>query len=116
MRRIIAAIVKVRIPPVWLVAAAIVAAWDLPTQGLGSLVLFSGHGSRSSYAAQPADAPSADYGAMVEKYCVTCHNDRLKTGGLSLQNLDPAAAPTHAEVWEKVARKLRSGEMPPPSV
>ena len=49
-------------------------------------------------------------------YCVSCHNDKLKTGGLSLQALDPAMAADHADVWEKVARKLRSGEMPPPTV
>ena len=49
-------------------------------------------------------------------YCVTCHNDRLKTAGLSLQTLELANVPAHAQVWEKVVRKLRSGEMPPPTV
>ena len=63
--------------------------------------------------AQPA-AP--DYTAFVGMYCVTCHNDTLKTGGLSLQSLALADAPEHAAIWEKVARKLRSGEMPPSTV
>jgi mono/diheme cytochrome c family protein len=63
---------------------------------------------------QPDAAP--DYTTLVGKYCVTCHNDRLKTGDLSLQHLDLADVPNHAAVWEKVTRKLRSGEMPPPSV
>jgi hypothetical protein len=62
----------------------------------------------------PPTAP--DYTTLVGTYCLTCHNDRLKTAGLSLQNLGMADIPEHAAVWEKVARKLRSGEMPPPNV
>ena len=50
---------------------------------------------------------------LVDKYCVTCHNERVKTAGLTLDTLnlsDPAAA---AETWEKVIRKVRGGLMPP---
>jgi mono/diheme cytochrome c family protein len=54
--------------------------------------------------------------ALLEQYCVVCHNDRLKTANLSLEQLDPATAGDHAEVWEKVVRKLRAGVMPPPGV
>jgi hypothetical protein len=43
-------------------------------------------------------------------YCETCHNDRLKTGGLSLQGLPIDG---NAETWEKVIRKVRAGMMPP---
>src|SRR5690349_3972207 len=57
--------------------------------------------------------PFAGYRTTLDRYCVGCHNDRLRTGGLSLQTLDPAEAGAHAEVWEKVARKLRTREMPP---
>ena len=53
------------------------------------------------------------YRAVLDKYCVTCHNQRLKTGGLTLDNMDLAKVPAQAEVWEKVIRKLRSGTMPP---
>jgi hypothetical protein len=53
------------------------------------------------------------YRAVLDKYCVTCHNQRLKTGGLALDNMDLAKVPAQAEVWEKVIRKLRSGTMPP---
>jgi mono/diheme cytochrome c family protein len=60
--------------------------------------------------------PAPEYAGLVGTYCVTCHNDRLKTAGLSLQSLELANVPEHAEVWEKVARKLRSGEMPPATV
>src|SRR5882672_10628024 len=57
-----------------------------------------------------------EYAGLVGTYCVTCHNDRLKTAGLSLQSLALTSVPEQAEVWEKVARKLRSGEMPPATV
>jgi hypothetical protein len=53
------------------------------------------------------------YRAVLDKYCVTCHNQRLRTGGLSLDNIDLAKVPANAEIWEKVIRKLRSGTMPP---
>ena len=46
--------------------------------------------------AVPTQAPAADYTNFVGTYCVTCHNDRLKTAGLSLQNLDLANVPAHA--------------------
>src|SRR5215831_20002547 len=58
----------------------------------------------------PPDKPRA----LLDKYCVTCHNDRVKTANLSLQGLDLAAVPDHAQLWEKVIRKLRAGVMPPP--
>jgi hypothetical protein len=51
--------------------------------------------------------------ALLDKYCVTCHNQRLKTGGLTLDNIDLSKVPAQAEVWEKVIGKLRSGTMPP---
>ena len=46
----------------------------------------------------------------------TCHNARLKTAGLALDQLDLARVGQHAETWEKVARKLRTHEMPPPGL
>jgi mono/diheme cytochrome c family protein len=64
---------------------------------------------------EPA-APAPELATLVRTHCVTCHNDRLKTAGLSLQSLDLANVAQDARVWEKVARKLRSGEMPPSTV
>jgi len=57
--------------------------------------------------------PSAEF---LRQYCVGCHNDRMKGnfGNLSLEGVDPGAVAGHAEVLEKVARKLRKGQMPPP--
>ena len=71
---------------------------------------------KSPSTVESAPPASAEYAGLVGTYCLTCHNDRLKTAGLSLQNVGMADIPEHAPVWEKVARKLRSGEMPPPSV
>ena len=51
--------------------------------------------------------------ALLTQYCVTCHNDTAKTGGLSLEKLDIDRPETDAETWEKVVRKLRAGLMPP---
>jgi hypothetical protein len=52
--------------------------------------------------------------AVFDKYCVTCHNARLRTSGLSLEGVEVARAGDAPETWEKVARKLRTREMPPP--
>jgi hypothetical protein len=73
--------------------------------------------------AAPTAAPAAarrasaeQQRALLDTYCVTCHNDRLKTANLSLQGLDLATVGDHSELWEKVVRKLRAGVMPPPDV
>jgi len=57
---------------------------------------------------------SAQSRTFTEQYCVVCHNNKLKTAGFSLEGLDPAEAGSRAVVWEKVVKKLRAGEMPPP--
>src|SRR5215475_6005687 len=54
--------------------------------------------------------------ALLDKYCVTCHNDRAKTGGLTLEKIDPALVAQNTETWEKVVRKLRAGMMPPQGI
>src|SRR5882672_4592324 len=51
---------------------------------------------------------------VLNKYCVSCHNSRLKTAGLMLDTLDVEHVAGHEEAWEKVATKLRTREMPPP--
>src|SRR5262245_60489845 len=50
---------------------------------------------------------------LVTTYCVTCHNERLRTGGLALDTTDPEHVSNSAETWEKVVVKLRSRSMPP---
>jgi len=63
--------------------------------------------------AQTPAPPAAGPQAVITQYCVTCHSDKAKTGGLSLESLDVARVGANAETWEKVVRKIRSGMMPP---
>src|SRR5688572_23717686 len=67
-------------------------------------------------ASQPDPAVIEKQKALVTQYCVSCHNDRTKTANLTLENADLAAVGDHAELWEKVVRKLRAGVMPPPDI
>jgi hypothetical protein len=67
----------------------------------------------SKPAAQPAQG--FDAAATLSKYCVSCHNEKRKVAGLMLDTLDLQHVGADAEVWEKVARKFRTHEMPPPS-
>ncbi|HEY6615785.1 MAG TPA: c-type cytochrome domain-containing protein, partial [Vicinamibacterales bacterium] len=84
--------------------------------------------SWASVAGQSAPAPNPesripnpDFGflagpsqkALMDQYCVTCHNERLTTGGLALDTLQKAGIEANAETWEKVVRKVRAGLMPP---
>src|SRR5262245_9855144 len=59
-------------------------------------------------------ASSSQQQAFFNTYCMACHNEKLRTAGLSLEKLDAAHVADNAEQWEKVVRKLRSTEMPPP--
>ncbi len=64
---------------------------------------------------QPASASDvADPRALLDRYCITCHNERLLTAGLALDTLDTANPAADAELWEGVIQKLRTGSMPPP--
>jgi hypothetical protein len=68
-------------------------------------------------AAQSVAPPTAaSERALLDKYCVTCHNDTTKIANFSLQKEDLNAVGTHPETWEKVIRKLRAGMMPPPGM
>lgn len=51
--------------------------------------------------------------ALINKYCVACHSEKLKTAGLVLSGLDPSNAASNAALWEKVVRKLNGNAMPP---
>jgi hypothetical protein len=88
---------------------AVAAAWTLAVGALAA-------GPQGAPAA-PGDArparPAAADAALLKQYCVTCHNERMKAGELVLETLDPAAVGPHAETWEKVVKKIRTGMMPP---
>src|SRR5262249_14459711 len=53
---------------------------------------------------------------FLDRYCATCHNENLKSGGLSLVQVDLSRAGSHPELWGKVVRKLHTGVMPPPKL
>src|SRR5687767_11604882 len=62
----------------------------------------------------PAATAATTSAAVLKQYCATCHDDRLKSGGLVI---DPAGVTNvggAADRWEKVVRKLRTQSMPPP--
>jgi hypothetical protein len=65
-------------------------------------------------AASPTEV--ATQRAVVDKYCVGCHNSKLRTANLELDKLDMAHLADHAEIGEKVVRKLKAGMMPPAGV
>src|SRR5579862_791170 len=81
---------------------------------VGTGLAAKGQDPAAPVANSPSSSPtsSAD-SAVINQYCVTCHNDRAKVGGLSLSGLDATNVASSAEVWEKVVRKLQTGSMPP---
>jgi hypothetical protein len=65
-------------------------------------------------AGKPAPAAASPNQALVNRYCTTCHNQRLKTAKLALDVLDLTHPENDALTWERAIRKLRGGMMPPP--
>ena len=82
--------------------------WTLVSVGLLAGAVDS-RPAGSAHAAQPVSPGRA----LLDRYCVTCHNVRLQTAGLTLDTVDVTDTAAHAEVLEKVVRKLRAGQMPP---
>ncbi|HLQ76928.1 MAG TPA: DUF1592 domain-containing protein [Terriglobia bacterium] len=70
---------------------------------------------RTSSVAAPVSTAAVER-ALLDQYCVTCHNDKTKKANLTLEGIDLATAGDHPELWEKVVRKLRAGLMPPPGI
>jgi hypothetical protein len=86
--------------------ALIVAAATAVTAGT------TGTRAQSSRAANSSPDLS-EHKAVVQQYCVGCHNGRNRTADLALDSVDLANPAAHPEIWEKVVRKLRAGAMPP---
>src|SRR5262245_25705434 len=85
------------------------------TSALGAFlvaVLTSPTGSAQGPSAPAAGSPAAA-AAVMKTYCITCHNDRTKTGELTLEHADLTDVPASAALWEKAIRKVRAGQMPP---
>src|ERR1700721_543035 len=86
---------------------AVVALWVVPA----FLVVSEAAGPQNASPGPGQAAPSSR--GVINRYCFGCHNQRLHTAELALDTLDPGQAGSHAEVWEKVALKLRTRVMPP---
>ena len=90
----------------------------MKTRSAAAVVVFCAAAAAAGVpaAGQNAKAENSASGdrATLDRYCVTCHNTRLRTGGLALDIADPANVGGSSEVWEKVVRKVRAGMMPPP--
>ncbi len=89
------------------------------------MALVSGQSAGTAQASKPAAVPAArvqapdaaaqvaTQRAVIDEYCVDCHNKQAKTANLLLDQLDLSHLGEHAEIGEKVVRKLRAGMMPP---
>jgi hypothetical protein len=90
-----------------------------PLVAVGLAMVLVGYGETTTRTQSSPRLPSLEEttsGTFVDRYCVACHSQRLKTGGLTLDDLTfPPSADSKAAlaVWEKVLRKVRTGAMPP---
>ena len=62
---------------------------------------------------QQPSPPKAPHRLLVDQYCISCHNDSLKTAALALDVVSAQPVEENPEIWEKVVRKLRARQMPP---
>src|SRR5262245_50116104 len=85
-----------------------IACW-IPILFVGA-VLLARDPSQTKSASSQSVSPER---AVINRYCVGCHNSALKTGGLTLDTISTQSVSQHPEVWEKVVRKLRARHMPP---
>src|SRR5215510_4367606 len=70
----------------------------------------------STQAQRPKTTDISIQRALVEEYCIGCHNREARTGGISLEGRDFHKVGVDAEIWEKVLRKVSTGQMPPPNM
>src|SRR5687768_14034797 len=93
--------------------------WSVGAVGLPVLVLVAAaylqaHPQQSPALAPMRQAPStSEDRALLNKYCLSCHNEKSKQGNFVLSTLDVADVGADAERWELVVRKLRARSMPP---
>ncbi|HVQ15353.1 MAG TPA: DUF1592 domain-containing protein [Vicinamibacterales bacterium] len=78
------------------------------------VLILTGLWCADTVVAQAQPAPVTASAAVLKQYCVTCHNERLKSGGLVIDPAAVANVSVGADHWEKVVRKLRTQSMPPP--
>src|ERR1700744_2383042 len=105
--------------------------FGLGAAAVAGLMAFLGSASADTTPATPASAQLAsnatptpasqpvpqmvtpdDHKHMLMQYCTACHNDRLKTAGMSVVPLDANNLPANLDTWEKILRRVSLGEMP----
>ena len=103
--------------PMWLGLTANVGFAQQPASAPARPASVTTHALRQPQSASKTTTPtqsSPDHNALIRRYCVGCHSDTRKTGGLSLATFDVTRAAENADVAEKMIRKLHAGLMPPP--
>src|SRR5688572_9645413 len=86
----------------------------LATVAFAVAVCVSVAGSPQQAQTTAASSSAAPSRALIDTYCVACHNQRVKTAGIAFDNADLRDISKDADLWEKALRKLRGGMMPPP--
>src|SRR6202030_815447 len=78
-------------------------------------IVSAGSKAFSQTANQVAQHPESQW-STIQNYCFGCHNEFVKAGNLFLNQLSAESVPEHPEIFEKVVRKLRGRQMPPPGM
>ena len=81
--------------------------------GVAAVLVASSGGTVVGQAPGALVSTATDARAVVDQYCVRCHNDRRASADVSLEGVDLEQVGAHAETLEKAVRKLRAGAMPP---
>ena len=79
--------------------------------GVASVLYGPANAQAPTGSAVPTTSPQR---ALLDVYCVSCHNETLKVAGLTLDAIEVENVSEEPVVWEKVVKKLRTGTMPPP--
>src|ERR1700693_5052004 len=88
--------------------------WTTYLLFLCACVVPASQSARAQSGQTPSANPQSVPQAFFNTYCLTCHNSRLRTAGVVLENLEPGKPGANAELAERVITKLHAGSMPPP--
>ena len=81
--------------------------------GVVLVMLAAGAGLAAAGQSAPGETAATPERELLDRYCVACHNERLQTAGLELDNADVTHVSADPGLWERVVRQLRAGAMPP---
>jgi mono/diheme cytochrome c family protein len=95
------------------VAAALLALGQAESRALRAAQGSPQGSAQGSPQGSPQGSAQGSAQGTIDRYCATCHNPRMKAGGLALDALPVANAARDPQTWEKVIRKVRTGMMPP---